>query len=147
DLTPSVQPSPATAGLHRRFAMSKTKATAKAEEQEELKEHMAAAGDADQQAQTPEDTPAAPEGATTPGPEATTTPPTAETKQSKKAAQSVAARVLCAGTVGGQRFEAGVVIEGMPAGVAQAHAAMLDTNSAAVSHAVAAGAQVLAWTD
>lgn len=66
-------------------------------------------------------------------------------KAAKKAIEVVAARVLCAGAVGNQRFAAGVVVEGIPAEVAQAHAAMLDSNPAAVSRAKDRGAEVLTY--
>src|SRR5690606_32558135 len=130
-----------------RYAMSKTKATAKSDKQEELKAPETAASGADQQAQTPKSAPTATDAAPTPEPEAATTPPPTETKSPEKGSKAVTARVLCAGIVGDQRFEAGAVVKGMRAEAAQAHASMLDTHPAAISHAIDGGAQVLAWKE
>lgn len=59
--------------------------------------------------------------------------------------KTITVYVLCAGSVGGQRYSAGVVLEGVPEEVAQAHAPMLDLHPAAVNHAMATGATVVAY--
>lgn len=110
--------------------MSRTKPTAKAEEQ--------AAEQTPKQAE--EKMPASAPVEPTPVAEPASPPP-------PEAPATVAARVLCAGVIGGQRFEAGAVIDGLPSDVADAHAAMLDAHPSAVSHAVDGGAQVVVYEE
>lgn len=123
--------------------MSKTKSTAKAEEQAAEQTPKQTEATAPVPAQpTPDEalvSPAQPEAPATP----TKNDPPA-TEQNDPPA-TVVARVLCAGVIGGQRFEAGVVIDGLPSDVADAHAAMLDAHPSAVRHAVDGGAQVVVY--
>lgn len=66
----------------------------------------------------------------------------------KQAPEGVTAVALCAGTFNGSvRIPAGAVVEGVPAEVAQAHAAWLDAAPAAVEHATANGAPVVPYTE
>lgn len=67
----------------------------------------------------------------------------------KQTPEGVATAVaLCAGSFNGVvGIPAGAVIEGVPAEVAQSHAAWLDTATAAVEYATANGSQVLQYTE
>lgn len=125
--------------------MSKTKSTAKAQEQaDELtpKQTEATAPAPAPAEATPTDAPVSPAQPKAPATPAQNEPPA--TEQNDPPA-TVAARVLCAGVIGGQRFDAGVVIDGLPSDVADAHAVMLDAHPDAVSHAVDGGAQVVVY--
>ena len=53
--------------------------------------------------------------------------------------------VLCAGHVAGKFYEAGTILEGVPADVAEAHAVMLDSHPNAIAHARDAGWPVVAY--
>ncbi len=60
----------------------------------------------------------------------------------------VAAVALCAGSFDGvASIPAGAVVEGVPAEVAQAHAAWLDAAPEAVAHAQANGAPVVPFAE
>lgn len=60
----------------------------------------------------------------------------------------VTAVALCAGSFDGvASIPAGAVVEGVPAEVAQAHAAWLDSATAAVEYATANGSPVLQYTE
>lgn len=95
------------------------------------------------------------QGATAPadGAQAAEQPPTTiesapvelQARASSPVPETVAARVLCAGALGGRHFAAGVVVDGISAQVAQAHAHMLDLNPAAITHAIGAGAQAFGY--
>lgn len=129
--------------------MSKTKSTAKAQEQadEQTPKQTEVTAPASAPAQPAPEAPVSPVQHEAPPTTAETEPPATEPPATEQNAPpvTVAARVLCAGVIGGQRFEAGVVIDGLPSDVADAHAAMLDPHPDAVSHAVDGGAQVVVY--
>lgn len=126
--------------------MSKTKSTAKAQEQadEQTPKQTEVTAPASAPAQPAPEAPVSPVQPEAPPTTAETEPPATEQNAPPV---TVAARVLCAGVIGGQRFEAGVVIDGLPSDVADAHAAMLDAHPSAVRHAVDGGAQVLVYEE
>lgn len=67
------------------------------------------------------------------------------TKAQKAGTDTATCLVLCAGYLTGNFYEAGAVLEGVPADVAEAHSAMLDLHESAVSHARGEGAPVVAY--
>lgn len=67
------------------------------------------------------------------------------TKAQKAGTDTATCLVLCAGYVTGNFYEAGTVLEGVPADVADTYSAMLDPHESAVSHARGEGAPVVAY--
>lgn len=67
------------------------------------------------------------------------------TKAQKAGTSTATCLVLCAGYVTGNFYEAGAVLEGVPADVAAARVDMLDSHESAVKHARGEGAPVVAY--
>lgn len=125
--------------------MSKTKAAGKADEQEEVKDLKPADAETAKDDQAPETTTAAESTTPTRTPEQPAVAPSTDAKQPQQEPRAVTALVLCTANVGGHRYEAGIVLKGLPEEVAQAHAHALDAHPAAVEHAIGAGAAVMSF--
>lgn len=63
----------------------------------------------------------------------------------KQSSDTATCLVLCAGYLTGNFYEAGTVLEGVPADVAAARVDMLDSHESAVKHARGEGAPVVAY--